>query len=70
MSEGQGSFAMGFQQIFVRFLGFIPAPIVFGALIDKSCSLWQSNVCSGESSNCLEYNQTYFRCAIIFYFNM
>lgn len=61
VNEGQGSFAMGFQQIFVRFLGFIPAPVLFGALIDKSCNLWQEDACTGETTSCLEYDQPFFR---------
>jgi len=59
--EGQGSFAMGFQQVFIRFLGFIPAPTVFGKLIDTSCNLWQVDECTGESLNCLEYENADFR---------
>ena len=61
MPEGQGSYAMGFQQIFVRFLGFIPAPIMFGSLIDESCKLWHIDECTGETSSCLEYQNDNFR---------
>lgn len=61
MPEGQGSFAMGFQQIFVRFLGFIPAPTMFGSLIDESCKLWHKDECTGETSSCLEYQNDNFR---------
>ena len=61
MPEGQGSFAMGFQQIFVRFLGFIPAPTLFGSLIDESCKLWHKDECTGETSSCLEYENDNFR---------
>lgn len=59
--EGQGSFAMGFQQVFVRFLGFIPAPTMFGKLIDESCDLWHVDECSGDTTSCLEYNNADFR---------
>ena len=58
---GLGSFAMGFQQVFVRFLGFIPAPTIFGKLIDLSCKLWDRDECTGESRNCLEYDNADFR---------
>ena len=61
VNEGQGSFAMGFQQIVIRFLGFVPAPVMFGALIDKSCELWQTDSCTDETASCLEYNNQYFR---------
>lgn len=59
--EGQGSFAMGFQQVFVRFLGFIPAPTLFGRLIDESCKLWHKDECTGKTTSCLEYHNEYFR---------
>ncbi|XP_002169449.1 solute carrier organic anion transporter family member 4C1 isoform X1 [Hydra vulgaris] len=56
-----GSFAMGFQQVFARFLGFIPAPTIFGKLIDSSCKLWDIDECTEETTNCLEYDNTDFR---------
>jgi len=59
--EGQGSFAMGVQEVFVRFLGFIPAPTLFGSLIDKSCNLWHEDKCTGETTSCLEYDNSNFR---------
>jgi len=59
--EGQGSFAMGFQQVFVRFLGFIPAPTLFGSLIDKSCKLWNHDECTNDTTNCAEYDNPKFR---------
>ena len=60
--DGQGSFAMGFQQLFIRFLGFIPAPTLFGKIIDLSCNLWHPDHCeSGETRNCLEYDNPKFR---------
>ena len=60
-TAGQGSFALGLGQVFFRFLGFVPGPIMFGALIDMSCVLWQRDICSEETSNCLEYDQENFR---------
>ena len=55
---------MGFQEIFVRFLGFIPAPVMFGSLIDKSCQLWQKDDCTDDTTSCVEYDNTYFRCVL------
>ena len=52
---------MGFQQVFVRFLGFIPAPTLFGRMIDESCKLWHKDECTGKTSSCLEYDNEYFR---------
>jgi len=39
----------------VRILGTIPAPLMFGSLIDLSCILWQKN-CDNESGACLVYD--------------
>ncbi|XP_054743185.1 solute carrier organic anion transporter family member 4A1 [Anastrepha obliqua] len=39
--DDQRSFALGIQWIKVRLLGTIPAPMIFGTLIDDSCILWQ-----------------------------
>ncbi|XP_064480881.1 solute carrier organic anion transporter family member 4A1-like [Ornithodoros turicata] len=36
----QKSFGLGIQWITVRLIGTIPAPILFGYLIDSSCVLW------------------------------
>ena len=61
VNAGQGPFALGFAQVFIRFLGFVPGPFMFGSLIDESCVLWQRDICSNETRNCLEYNQPKFR---------
>ena len=55
--EKHKSFALGIQWIIIRCLGTIPAPITFGALIDQSCSLWQSN-CEENQGSCYFYNNT------------
>lgn len=49
------SFALGIQWIVVRIFGTIPAPIIFGRLIDESCILWQEN-CSAGRGACLLYD--------------
>lgn len=49
------SFALGIQWIVVRIFGTIPAPILFGRLIDDSCILWQKS-CSDDSGACLLYD--------------
>ena len=41
MREDQRSFALGIQWIKVRLFGTIPAPMIFGKLIDDTCVLWQ-----------------------------
>ncbi|XP_044583037.1 solute carrier organic anion transporter family member 4A1 isoform X1 [Cotesia glomerata] len=52
--DEQRSFALGIQWIKVRILGTIPAPIIFGALIDDTCILWHET-CEGRGA-CLVYD--------------
>ncbi|XP_068228926.1 solute carrier organic anion transporter family member 4A1 [Palaemon carinicauda] len=51
------SFALGLQWIVVRLLGTIPGPILFGALIDNTCTLWQSSC--GKQGSCRSYDNFY-----------
>ncbi|XP_050346864.1 solute carrier organic anion transporter family member 4A1 [Nymphalis io] len=44
--EEQRSFALGLQWIVVRLLGTIPAPLLFGFLIDRACRLWAAGACA------------------------
>ncbi|XP_070159925.1 solute carrier organic anion transporter family member 4A1 isoform X3 [Polyergus mexicanus] len=55
--DDQRSFALGIQWIKVRILGTIPAPMVFGALIDDTCILW-NETCDGRGA-CLVYDNFY-----------
>ncbi|XP_044878265.1 solute carrier organic anion transporter family member 4C1-like isoform X2 [Mauremys mutica] len=41
----QRSFALGVQSVFLRLVGTIPGPILFGVAIDSSCTLWDINKC-------------------------
>ncbi|XP_037980757.1 solute carrier organic anion transporter family member 4C1 isoform X1 [Motacilla alba alba] len=43
--DKQRSFALGVQLVFIRLLGTIPGPILFGVAIDNSCTLWDINEC-------------------------
>jgi hypothetical protein len=64
---------LAFVFIFNCFTGFIPAPIIFGRLIDSSCRLWQrsasvsscrgnpTGVSSGKGGSCLLYDTSKFR---------
>ncbi|KFV62530.1 Solute carrier organic anion transporter family member 4A1, partial [Dryobates pubescens] len=56
VSDRQRSFALGIQWIVVRTLGGIPGPIAFGAMIDKSCLLWQDQC--GEQGSCYVYQNS------------
>ncbi|XP_041975302.1 solute carrier organic anion transporter family member 4A1 isoform X2 [Aricia agestis] len=76
--EDQRSFALGIQWILVRLLGTIPAPLMFGFLIDLSCSLWSSNC--GTTGACRLYDNRYMSrymlaialvgklCSVLFFF--
>jgi len=39
---------------FLSLFAFFPSPIIFGALIDNTCTIWGSNC--GEETNCLLYD--------------
>ncbi|XP_078360965.1 solute carrier organic anion transporter family member 4A1-like [Oculina patagonica] len=51
---GQRSYALGLQMDLIRVFGSIPGPIVFGALLDKTCILWNKKC--GRKGHCLEYD--------------
>ncbi|XP_062984838.1 solute carrier organic anion transporter family member 4C1 [Elgaria multicarinata webbii] len=55
--ERHRSFAMGVHMLFLRIVGSIPGPILFGVSIDHSCSLWSVNKC-GIAGACWTYNNT------------
>lgn len=52
--DDQRSFALGIQWIIVRLLGTIPAPMIFGTLIDDTCILWQESC--NDAGACLVYD--------------
>lgn len=56
--DDQRSFALGIQWIKVRLLGTIPAPLIFGTLIDETCILWHESNC-GDQGSCLVYDNNY-----------
>lgn len=60
VSEEERSFALGMQFVIFRLFGYIPAPIVFGNLIDSTCILWQST-CGEKGGRCLIYDIESFR---------
>nr|XP_054754598.1 solute carrier organic anion transporter family member 4A1-like [Lytechinus pictus] len=57
VSHDQRSFALGIQSLYFRAFGTIPGPVVFGALIDRVCVLWQDS-CDGSA--CLIYDNKQF----------
>ncbi|KAM7023516.1 solute carrier organic anion transporter family member 4C1 [Acridotheres tristis] len=48
--DKQRSFALGVQLVFLRLLGTIPGPILFGVAIDSSCILWDINECETKGA--------------------
>ncbi|NXP19485.1 SO4C1 protein, partial [Scytalopus superciliaris] len=48
--DKQRSFALGVQLVFLRLLGTIPGPILFGIAIDSSCILWDIDECETKGA--------------------
>ncbi|KAK9737336.1 Organic Anion Transporter Polypeptide (OATP) family [Popillia japonica] len=60
VNEEERSFALGMQFVIFRLFGYIPAPILFGNLIDSTCLLWKST-CNERGGRCLLYDIEQFR---------
>lgn len=58
------SLALGFHALATRTLAGIPAPIYFGAIIDKTCLKWGQKRCGGIGA-CRIYNTTAYRIAYL-----
>lgn len=56
MAEQQRTLALGFQSVFLRLFGFIPGPIIIGAIFDSACILWQDEC--GDRGSCWVYENT------------
>ncbi|XP_029989080.1 solute carrier organic anion transporter family member 2A1 [Sphaeramia orbicularis] len=52
-------FALGIQFLVIRMLAWIPAPVVFGKVIDLSCTWWK-RMC-GKKRSCAYYDNYLFR---------
>lgn len=50
----QRAYALGFQFIIQRCLGFLPGPILFGRIFDAACRLWGESC--GKKGNCQFYD--------------
>ena len=46
--------SFAFQTVFLSLFAMLPSPIIFGAIIDNTCLLWQEEC--GETTNCLLYD--------------
>ncbi|KAK6619639.1 hypothetical protein RUM43_012396 [Polyplax serrata] len=60
VNEEERSFALGMQFVIFRLFGYIPAPILFGNLIDSTCLFWKST-CGESGGRCLLYDIELFR---------
>ncbi|XP_072028950.1 solute carrier organic anion transporter family member 5A1-like [Amphiura filiformis] len=54
----QRPFAIGMQFVILRLLGYIPAPVYFGHVIDSTCIFWQKHC--GSKGSCWEYDNKRF----------
>uniref|UniRef100_A0A5S6R4Q8 Solute carrier organic anion transporter family member n=1 Tax=Trichuris muris TaxID=70415 RepID=A0A5S6R4Q8_TRIMR len=60
VNEEEKAFALGLQVVFLRLLSYLPAPIIFGAIIDTTCTLTNDSWGSVGTS-CLFYDTEAFR---------
>ncbi|KAG1686295.1 Solute carrier organic anion transporter family member 1A1 [Nymphon striatum] len=58
VEKSEKTFAQGLLLTLMTLIAFIPSPIIYGVLIDNSCSIWKNHNCGG--SFCLQYNYNKF----------
>jgi len=58
------SLSFGFQTVFMSLFAMLPSPIIYGAIIDNTCLLWQEEC--GETTNCLLYDTDLLRTYLMY----
>ncbi|XP_069952785.1 solute carrier organic anion transporter family member 74D isoform X4 [Cherax quadricarinatus] len=59
VSDEDKGLSLGVITVFISLFGFIPAPIIMGAIIDSACVVWDKSC--GISGNCWLYDSEKFR---------
>ncbi|XP_047739900.1 solute carrier organic anion transporter family member 74D-like [Hyalella azteca] len=57
--EGDKALALGVITVLYRLFGFIPGPIIMGAVVDSACMMWDRKC--GQRGNCWLYDSDKFR---------
>ena len=53
--ESQRTFGLGIEFAIIRLFGSIPAPIIFGLVIDSTCQIWQED----DDASCQNVSRLY-----------
>ena len=60
------SASISFSISFLSLFAFLPSPLVYGALLDQTCILWDTTKC-GETTHCLIYDTDAMRNYLAFF---
>ena len=52
--DNKRAFASGIRYIFLKTIGLLPGPIIFGHVVDTYCTLWQDTC--GVKGRCFDYD--------------
>ena len=58
------NYFQAFNVVLLSLLAMLPSPIVYGAIIDNTCILWQES-CDGGTGNCLLYDTEKLRMTLM-----